>query len=306
MGLFTRAAAAPAPKELFDDRFLERLEYLHIVSRKLFAGQSRADRRSKKLGSGIEFADHRDYAPGDDFRYLDWSVFGRSERMLVRLFEEEEDLTIYLMIDVSDSMALDLGDGPKWAYAMRVAAALGYIGLANMDRVAVVPFADGLAGRLAPARGKGQIFKIIDFLRNVKRGGSTRLEEAAKAFVHQNKRRGMVVVVSDLYDEAGFEAGLNYLRYNRFEPFVIQVWDEGELRPELLGDLRLLDCETGRERDVTVTRGLLDSYRKAHTEFAHGAETWCKGHQLPYFRASIQTPFDDLILRIFRAGGFLQ
>lgn len=300
------ARARKAARELFDEEFLKRLEYLHIVSRKLFAGQSRADRRSKKLGSGIEFADHRDYAPGDDFRYLDWSVFGRTEKMLVRLYEEEEDLSIYLMIDVSDSMDLDLGDGPKWAYAMRVAAALGYIGLANMDRVAVVPFASGVVGRLPPARGKGQIFKIIDFLQGTPVGGPTRLEEAAKSFVHQNRRRGLVVVVSDLYDERGWEAGLNYLRYHRFQPFVVHVWDENELRPEILGDLRLIDCETGRERDVTITRGLLEAYRKAHTELSHEAEAWCKAHLLPYFRASIQTPFDDLILRVFRAGGFLQ
>lgn len=295
-----------AARELFDEEFLKRLEYLHIVSRKLFAGQTRADRRSKKLGSGIEFADHRDYAPGDDFRYLDWSVFGRTEKMLVRLFEEEEDLTIYLMIDVSDSMAMDLGDGPKWGYAMRVAAALGYIGLANMDRVSVVPFASGVVDRLAPARGKGQIFKIIDFLLGIPIGGATRLEEAAKSFVHQNRRRGLVVVVSDLYDEKGWEAGLNYLRYHRFQPFVVHVWDESELRPEILGDLRLVDCETGQERDVTVTRGLLDAYHKAHVELSHEVEVWCKAHMLPYFRASIQTPFDELILRVFRAGGFLQ
>jgi uncharacterized protein (DUF58 family) len=189
---------------------------------------------------------------------------------------------------------------------MRIGAALGYIGLANLDRVSVIPFSSGITGRLAPARGKGQIFKVINFLRGAPLGGPTKLEESLEAFVHQNKRRGVAVVISDFYDERGFEEGLNYLRYNKFEPFVIQVWDENELAPELRGDLRLVDCETGRVRELTVTKSVLESYKRAFDEFSRSLEGWCTNHHLPYFRASVQTPFDDLVLRVFRAGGFLQ
>lgn len=155
--------------ELFDEGFLKKLEYLHIVSRKLFTGRTRAERRSRKVGSGIEFADHRDYAPGDDFRYLDWNIYGRMGKLLLRLFEEEEDLHIYFLLDISDSMAM--GAPSKVHYGMRVAAALCYVGLANLDRVSVTTFADGLRDRLPPARGKGRIFKVLDFLRAVTPAG---------------------------------------------------------------------------------------------------------------------------------------
>jgi hypothetical protein len=115
----------------FDQIFLEKLEYLSIVSKKVFAGRMRAERVSRKAGAGIEFADHRDYAAGDDFRYLDWNVYGRSSKLLVRLFEEEEDLHVYLLLDASASMGT--GRPPKIAYAMQIAAALGYVALANLD-----------------------------------------------------------------------------------------------------------------------------------------------------------------------------
>ena len=147
---------------LFDDDFLKKLEYLFIVSKKVFSGRLRSERKTKIVGSGIEFADYRDYVPGDDLRYLDWSVLARTERMLIRLFEEEEDLFIYFLIDMSQSMRL--GGAAKLSYAKRLAAALAYIGLSNMDRVSVVPFADNLLDRLPPARGRGQIFKVFRFL----------------------------------------------------------------------------------------------------------------------------------------------
>ena len=307
------AARAIAPKgnraqdrsDLFDDKFLKTLEHLHMVSRKVFAGNLRAERRTRKVGSGIEFADHRTYTRGDDFRYIDWNLYGRLDKLLLRLFEEEEDLHIYILIDVSDSMSIG-NPMPKLHYAMQVGAALTYVGLANLDRVAIVPFGDRIMDRLPPSRGKNRIFRVFQFLRSCELGGKTELAECMKDFVHQNKRRGLAVVISDFYDPKGFEQGINTLRYNKFEPFVLQVYDKREADPPLHGDLALVDCETGDTREVTVSRSLLDAYRRAHEDYCKELEAYCTKYAMPFFRTHTAIPFDELVLKIFRSGGFLR
>jgi uncharacterized protein (DUF58 family) len=289
---------------LFDDRFLKTLEHLHMVARKVFTGALRAERRTRKVGSGIEFADHRTYARGDDFRYIDWNLYGRLDRLLLRVFEEEEDLHIYILVDVSDSMAI--GTPPKLHYAMQVGAALSYVGLANLDRVSIIPFSDRLLGRLPPSRGKNRIFRVFEFLRSCEIGGQTQLAECMKAFVAQNKRRGLAVVISDFYDPDGFEQGINTLRYNKFEPFVLQVYDQREADPELHGDLTLVDCETGDSRDVTISKSMLEAYRREHDKYCAELEQFCSARAMPFFRTHTAIPFDELVLKIFRAGGFLR
>ena len=290
---------------LFDDRFLKTLEHLHMVSRKVFAGNLRAERRTRKVGSGIEFADHRTYARGDDFRYIDWNLYGRLDKLLLRLFEEEEDLYIYILVDVSDSMAIGT-PLPKLHYAMQVGAALTYVGLANLDRVSIIPFGDKLADRLPLSRGKNRIFRVFEFLRTCDLGGQTDLAECMKTFVGQNKRRGLAVLISDFYDPVGFEQGLNTLRYNKFEPFVLQVYDQREAEPQLHGDLALVDCETGDTREVTVSRSLLEAYRREHERYCKELEAYCTRYAMAFFRTHTSIPFDELVLRIFRSGGFLR
>ena len=307
------AAKAIAPKpnraadrsELFDDKFLKTLEHLHMVSRKVFAGNLRAERRTRKVGSGIEFADHRTYSRGDDFRYIDWNLYGRLDKLLLRLFEEEEDLHIYILVDVSDSMSIG-SPAPKLHYAMQVAAALTYVGLANLDRVAIIPFGDRIIDRLPPSRGKNRIFRVFQFLRDCEIGGKTELAECMKDFVAMNKRRGLAVVISDFYDPKGFEQGINTLRYNKFEPFVLQVYDKREADPELHGDLALVDCETGDTREVTISRSLLDQYKKAHEAYCGELEAYATKYAMPFFRTHTAIPFDQLVLKIFRSGGFLR
>ncbi|HEY0192024.1 MAG TPA: DUF58 domain-containing protein [Kofleriaceae bacterium] len=300
-----RANRAQDRSKLFDDRFLRTLEHLHLVSRKVFAGNLRAERRTRKVGSGIEFADHRTYARGDDFRYIDWNLYGRLDKLLLRLFEEEEDLHIYILIDVSDSMAIG-SPLPKLHYAMQVGAALTYVGLANLDRVSIIPFAGKLIDRLPPARGKNRIFRVFDFLRNCDIGGKTELAECMKTFVAQHKRRGLAVVISDFYDPDGFEQGLNTLRYNKFEPFVLQVYDHREAEPQLHGDLALVDCETGDTREVTVSKSLLEAYQREHERYCQELEAYCTKYAMPFFRTHTSIPFDELVLKIFRSGGFLR
>jgi uncharacterized protein (DUF58 family) len=283
----------------FNEAFLKKLEYLYVVSRKVFSGRMRAERRTRKTGSGVEFADHRDYTHGDDLRYLDWSAYGRLDRLLLRLFEEEEDLHIYLLVDVSASMK------NKLDYALRVAAALAYVGLAKLDRVSIVPFGGELRERLPPSRGKGNIFKMFRFLDGLEASGDTRLHDSIESFVHQTKRRGIAVVISDFYDPKGYEEGLNLLRYHRFEPTVLQIWDTGEAKPRLRGDVELVDIETGELREVTVSEKVLSQFAEAHEKWCAALQTFCSARGIGYFRADTSIPFDELVLRIFRAGGFL-
>jgi uncharacterized protein (DUF58 family) len=304
------AKVAPKPQVeddrsgLFDEDFLKKLEYLHLISRRTFQGALRAERRTKKVGGGIEFADHRKYSLGDDFRYIDWNVYGRVDKLLLRLFEEEEDLHIYILLDCSRSMMI--GEPLKLHYAMQVTAALTYIGLANLDRVGIIPFADTLRGRLPMARGKRRIFKVFQFLRAIEAGGVTQLGKCMDTFVHQNKRRGLAVLISDFYDPKGFEEGINELRYNKFEPFVLQVYDEREVNPTFHGDLTLVDCETGEAKEVTVSRSMLEQYRVEHAKYCDELNSFCTKRAIPYFRTHTGIPFDELILKIFRIGGFLR
>src|SRR5580658_8568672 len=299
-----KAAPRASDDDLFDDEFQRKLEYLALVSRRVFSGRLRAERRTRKSGSGVEFADHRDYQPGDDFRTLDWNVYQRFEKLLVRLYEEEEDLAIYFILDTSASMAF--GDGQKLRYAKKVCAALAYVGLANLDRVTMVTTSDRVMDRMPETRGKARIFKAFRFLREVEAEGTTDLGDAMRTFVAQNKRRGLAVLVSDLYDPLGFEKGINVLRYNKFDPFVVHVVDPAEARPKLNGDVLVYDCETGDEREVTVTAKVLDRYAAAYAEYLAEVERYCTTHQVPYAAASVDVPFDDMILRLFRRGGFLR
>jgi uncharacterized protein (DUF58 family) len=291
-------------EDLFDDDFQRKLDYLALVSRRVFSGAMRAERRTKKVGSGVEFADHRDYAAGDDFRYLDWHAYQRFDRLLIRLYEEEEDLSIYFLVD--NSISMGFGDGHKLRYAKKLCAALAYVGLANLDRVAIVTANDEISGRMPATRGKARIFRIFRFLNDVRANGATDLGQAARTFVAQHKRKGLAVLISDLYDPEGFERGINTLRYAKFEPFVLHVVDPTEARPALRGDVRVYDCETGDEREVTVTSKVLEKYAKAYDEYLAEVQRFCTARQVSYFRADIGIPFDELILRVFRRGGFLR
>lgn len=302
--LSRRFVAQKVDEDIFDDEFQRKLEILVMVAKRVFSGAMRAERRSKKTGSGVEFADHRDYVPGDDFRYLDWSVYQRFDRLLIRLYEEEEDLSIYFIIDTSSSMGF--GESEKLKQAKRLCAALAYVGLANLDRIAIVAATDEISGRMPTTRGKARIFRIFKFLRAIKAEGVTDLGDAMRTFVAQHKRKGLAVLLSDLYDPEGFERGINVLRYNRFEPFVLHIVDPHEARPELKGDVRVYDCETGEEREVTVTAKVLERYGQAYNEYLEEVQRFCTSKQVSYFRADVNTPFDELILRVFRRGGFLR
>ncbi len=287
----------------FDEQFMRKLEYLALVSKR-FSGQFKAERRARKLGSGLEFADFRGYVPGDDFRHLDWKTYLRLGRLLLRLYEEEEDLPIYLFVDCSQSMSY--GDPSKLEYAKHVAAALCYIGLANLDRVRVIAYADGIRNEMAPQRGRNQIFRVFQFLSEIDPGGQTHGREAFKMFCTGSRRRGLAVVISDFFEPNGFEYGLNLLRYYRHDVFLVQVAAHEDLHPDLRGQVEMVDSETMRTRDLTVTQTLIEAYRREMERFSEDIRRHSVKYQLGYVRTVTDFPFEDLILQVFRQGRFLK
>ncbi len=289
---------------LFDDEFLKKLEYLNIMSKRLFKGQARAERRTRKRGTGIDFADFRPYVSGDDFRHLDWKAYLRLNKLILKLFEEEEDLPIYFFVDCSQSM--NYGQPLKLDYARRVAAALCYIGLANLDRVNLVSFANGVRAELPPQRGKGRIFKIFRFLTDMTAGGETNARDSFKAYCSGTRRRGLAVVISDFFDQQGFEGAVDVLRHFRHDVFVIHIASREEVDPPLKGELLLVDSESQVGREITITPSLLEAYRAEFTKYCEAIETYCARYQLGYVRTTTDFPFEELVLDVFRQGRFLK
>ena len=292
---------------LFDEDFLRQLELLQVIARRLIRGRQRAERKTKKLGSGLEFADHREYSPGDDIRNVDWGVLARLGTTLVRLYEEDQDLPLRIIVDVSDSMLTK--DGHKLIYAQKIAAALAYVGLAGLDRVGMTSFSAKHHETLPAVRGKGRIFRIFDFLKNAKLGGPTSIYAGCKRVAAQSSLPGVTVVISDFYDIEGAFDGLNLLRFRKHEVVAIQVLDPIEANPMdsgLRGDVTLVDVEGEDTRDVTLSASMLQAYAEAHERFCTALENKCRARGMRFFRASIDEPFDELVLRIFRLGGVLR
>jgi uncharacterized protein (DUF58 family) len=282
---------------------LTRLEYLSIVSRRVFRGSLLAQRRTMQRGAVIEFSDHREYAPGDDFRYLDWSIYARHGDLMLKRFQEEQDLHVYVMLDCSHSMAA--GDPAKFDLARQLTAALAYIALADLDRIAVVAFADGVVGGFPVTRGKAQILPLMRFLEGLPISGrDTHLQRAAQGLLHRSRRNGLAVVISDLFDERGFQKGLDLLRYRKFDAHVIQLHAPVEAEPDLLGDVELVDVETGAARMVTVTEKNLRTYRQRFHEHQTAVRDYCRNYRLGCTQSPSTVAFDHLILQMMRAAGW--
>jgi uncharacterized protein (DUF58 family) len=198
------------------------------------------------------------------------------------------------------------GDGAKFDQARRLCAALAYVGLSNLDRVTVVGVGEGVLERLPMTRGKKRIFSVLRFLSGLQTQGGTDLGNAMRTFVAQHKRRGLAILIGDFYDPVGFANGINVLRYNRFEPRVLQLVDAREAEPAVRGDVRVHDCETGRGMEVTVDDAFLDRFRNVHRNYNAELERFCVRQHVPYFAADVSAPFDELMLRLFRKGGFLR
>jgi len=283
--------------------FLKKLERLSLITRRPFAGQMKGEKRSVKRGTSVEFADYREYVLGDDLRYVDWNMAARLEKLFVKLFIEEEDLYLALLIDTSRSM--EFGTPKKLHYAVRVAAALGYIGLANYDRVSVTAFAGGLGDALRTQRGKGGVLPFFSYLNRLVAEGETSFAHAMKSFAARAKYRGVAIVLSDFFDPHWAD-GLRSLLARGFQVALIQVLDEEEINPTLVGDLRIIDSETNEAKEMSVNPALLARYKAALDAFCGEIETFSNRYGLDYLRTSTSMPFEDVILKYLRQGGLIK
>lgn len=288
---------------LLSPEFLTRLETLSLRSRRMFRGIMRGERRSRQLGRGVEFSDYRSYQMGDDVRYIDWNVASRLDRLFVKLFSEDEDLDVHLLLDTSRSMGW--GTPSKLAYAAAVAAAIAYIGLSDYDRVGVAACAGRVERALPLRRGRAQIRPLFDFLQTLAPAGRTDLGATLREYVVRTRRRGLLVLLSDLLDPRGVEDALKLARYQRFDPFVIHVLADEDLFPALDGDLRLVDDETGEGVEVSIDAAAMRAFADARDRYLGDLEAFCLHHQIEYMRATTSVPFEDLVLRYLRVGGLI-
>jgi len=294
----------PQAPPLLDSQFLARLEQLELVSRKIFMGVMKGERRSKRKGQSVEFADYRNYVKGDDLRFLDWNLYARLDRLFIRLFMEEEDLHFYVLID--NSLSMDFGNPTKLHYCKQVAAALAFVGLVNMDRVVVEVFNERLTQNLPAVRGRKSLWRVLNFLQNVEPAGNGNLKESLRTFSIKSSGKGVVVLLSDFMDKGGYEEGLRYLVARQFDVFVIQVLSQEEIEPEIVGDLKLIDVEDEDEAEITVSGPLLRRYKQNLAAFRGSLSDFCLRRGITYLFTSNQVPFDRLVLTYLRQRGLVK
>jgi len=288
---------------LLDPDFLARLQRLEIVSRKIFLGKTKGERLSKRKGQSVEFADFRPYAVGDDLRFLDWNLFARLDRLFLRLFQEEEDLRVYLLVD--SSLSMGFGSPTKLHYAKQVAAALGFVGLCNMDRVVLEHFADRPVGP-PPLRGRRSFWRLTSFLDGLEPAGAGDFSAAIKTFSMKAGGKGVVVILSDFMDKGGYEAGLRYLQARNMDVYAIQILSAEEVDPPMTGDLKLTDVEDDDLAEVTISAPLLKRYKATLANFRGGLQDFCTRRGISYLFTTTQVPFDRLVLGYLRQRGLVR
>jgi uncharacterized protein (DUF58 family) len=296
---------APVPNQpLLEPKFLARLEQLELVSRKIFMGRMKGERRSKKKGQSVEFADYRNYVVGDDLRFLDWNLYARLDRLFLRLFMEEEDLHFYLLID--NSLSMDFGTPTKLHYAKQVAAALGFIGLVNLDRVVVEAFNNRLTETMPAARGRRSLWRLMDFLTKLAPMGSSDLAQSLRTFSLKSSGKGIVVILSDFMDKNGYEEALRYVIARQMDVYVIQILSQEEIEPDLVGDLKLVDVEDDDMAEITVNGPLLKRYKQNLAAYRAALHDFCTKRGVNCLFTSNQVPFDRLVLTYLRQRGLVR
>jgi len=300
---------------LFDETFLRKIDRLSLLVRKRRSGQLKGERRSTKRGTSVEFADYRDYTRGDDLRRVDWNIYARLERPFVKLFEEEEDLSVHLLLDASRSMGWSEREGTfdpanKWLYARRVAAALGYMALSSGDRLTVALLQTNAGGgpllRFGPARGKGQTLPLLQFLGQQQAAGTTDLNRALRDYALAARRPGLAILITDLFFPTGYRDGWSALLAHGYDGLLIHVLTPEEANPPLVGDLKLVDIESGHEQEVTIDEGMRSLYLRRLAAWQDEVNRWCGQRGISYVAVTTDLPFDQLILFHLRQRGLIK
>ena len=302
---------------LLDPVFLRKLERLRIHARRAFPGTMRGERRSTRRGASVEFRDFRKYEPGDDFRHVDWSIFARLERLMLRQFVEEEDVRIDILFDQSRSMHFGQPI-TKSDFARRAAAALAFLAVSSLDRVGVATFDSTLRARIRALRGRGHLHSVLAFLEGLSKRGepgtgvqpsdsiaqdandsdhATNLSAVLRSFQRSNQRPGIVFLISDFLDPGDFRMEMKLLARRGFDLNLIQVLAPEELQPEIKGDLMLVDSETGSAREITVNERMLATYRTALSAYTSSLESFCRATGIGYMMVTADVSFEDLLLK---------
>lgn len=289
---------------ILSEDFLRQLEHLALVTRRPVAGHLRGHHRSRRTGVGMVFTDYRPYSPGDDTRNLDWGTYMRLDRLLLRLFEEEADLPIYIFVDTSKSMGV--GEPGKLDFARRFAAALAYVGLINHDRVSMVSFSDGVLSEMPARRGKNQMWRTLHFLERLNPEGPTSLHNAFRSFFGARRTRGLVIVASDFLDRGGFESAFQVIRQFGHDVFAAHIVSPEDRDPSFGDDVVLVDAEDGSSVKAHLTPELMSAYRSGFAKYCAGIESFCRSHGWGYLRADTDAPFEQLMLRALRHEGLLR
>jgi len=298
-------------ERLFSEEFLQRLERLALVARRAMAGQTQGERRSPRRGQSVEFADFRPYVAGDDFRRIDWNAYARLERFFIKLFVEEEDLTVHFLVDCSRSM--QWGDDSKLAYATRAAGALGYIALAGLDRVTVTGVLTGAknGAYFPPHRGKQQAMKLFAFLLGLQKPAESNgdappnVTRALQNYAATAPAPGPLVIFSDLMDD-GWKDGLRALAGRGFEVTVVHLLAPEEAQPTLEGDFKLLDAETGAGVEITSDYELLARYRAELAAWQEDLRRFCSARRMSYVPLLTSVPLEELLFNWLRRTGVLR
>ena len=300
---------------LLTPELLRRLEQFQLLAARRAKSSARGERRSRARGQSVEFADHRNYSHGDDFRYIDWNLYGRLERLFVKLYEEERELPVTIFLDASESMTF--GTPRKFDFARQIAAAIGYVALCGFDRVSVIPFPDlppsddnskatlrspelAARGALRSVRSRKSALPFFQNLNALSAGGAADLNAALRRGALEARQAGVAVVLGDFLDPAGYEAGLTALVGRGFQVNAVQILAPDELNPATYGDLRLVDAETGAMQEVTFGRFRLKAYQQTVQNFMQRLREFCTSHGVSFFTASSDTALEQLLLKQLR------
>jgi uncharacterized protein (DUF58 family) len=290
--------------QLLDPGLLKKLAGLVIHSRKVFTGRIRGDRPSKKRGQSIEFADYKDYSQGDDLRFIDWNAYGRLDRLFMKLFMEEEDLHVHVLVDASGSMAF--GTPPKIDVARKLAAAIAFVALAGGDRVSVTGFSSDLVYRFPAVRGRKNIWGMFDFMAKLEPRGTTSVAQSLKNFSMRHPGKGVAVVLSDFLDKSGWREGLKFLAMGNMDVTLLHVMADEEITPDVTGDLLLVDAEDGEELDFSVSSSAMKDYGR--NVDAHRAELrdYCVARGFSCLFVPTSFDMERFVLHTLRKSGFFK